>query len=288
MENLLHLIFRHPILENWFLAVEQGSLPHHSLSPVTVRQLSVQLSHGILELLKIGCQLLQEQSQLAILSRYFEAVTKSVLEELHARRKGGFKIHSLRSLQLEALQELHMYMDVQHLREVTLAMLQLPKTSLANKKSGKEACLSIYGKSLVQLLTESYQRGFLNADLFLSREHIQGIGLLLSTAATEELEKVFIHAIQNEPVFAQAVGVDVQLFCLHHATETSLSIVALLIQYCRTHLLQFELWCLKQGTGKLLNKSMSLFLPLVNTYLQCGEHHGFTRPSKGKNCQIPE
>lgn len=283
MENLLPLIFRHPTLENWFLALEQGSLPHHNLSPVTVKQLSAHLSRGILELLKIGCPLMQDRNQLVILNRYFEAVIKSVLAELHTRRKGGSKIHSQRSLQLEALQELAVYMDVQQLREVTLTMLQLPKAILATKKSEKEVCLSIYGKMLVKLLTGSYQRGSLNGDLFLSREHIQGMGLLLCTAATEELEKVFIHAIQKEPIFAQTVGVDVQLFCLHRATETSLSIVALLIQYCRTHLLQFELWCLKQSTGKLLKKSMSLFLPLVNTYLHCGVHHGFTRPSKGKN-----
>ncbi|XP_066475924.1 nucleolar pre-ribosomal-associated protein 1 [Tiliqua scincoides] len=280
MENLFPLIFKHPTLENWFLAVEQCSLPHHNLSPVTVKRLSAHLSLGILELLKMCCPLVQDRSQLDVLSRYFEAVTKSVLEELYSRRKEGCKIHSLRSLQLKALQELYMYMDVQQLREVTLAMLQLPKASLATKKSGKEAYLSIYGKMLVQLLTESNQRGSLNGDLFLSREHIRGMGLLLTTAATEELEKVFIHAIQKESVFAQAVGIDVQLFCLHHATEASLSIVALLIQYCRTHLLQFELWCLKQGTGKLLKKNMNLFLPLVNTYLKCGDHHGFTHPSK--------
>ncbi|XP_062982759.1 nucleolar pre-ribosomal-associated protein 1 [Elgaria multicarinata webbii] len=277
LEELLFLVFKHPTLENWFLALEQHFLPAHNLSPVKVKLLSAHLNRGILELLKVGYPLFQHRKQLVILSRYFEAVTKTVLKELEASSQEGCKISPRRSLQVEALQELHTYMDTQQLKEVTLAMLRLPKASLATEESqtvsGKGSCLSIYGETLVQLLTESYQRGSLKGDLFLSREHIQGMGILLSTAVTEELEKVFMHVIQKEPVFAQAVGVDVQLFCLHHSTETSLSIVALLIQYCRTHLLQFELWCLKRGTGKFLKKNVGLFLPLINTYLDCREQH---------------
>ncbi|XP_053164399.1 nucleolar pre-ribosomal-associated protein 1 isoform X2 [Hemicordylus capensis] len=286
MESLLPLVFKHPTLENWFLALEQHSLPQHNLNPVTVKLLSAHLNHGILGLLKMGCPLLQARNQLDMLSRYFEAVTKTVLEELHAGREGGCKIHPQRSQQLKALQELHTYMDVVQLKEITLAILQLPKANLATKKCGKETHLSSYGKMLVQLLTENYQRGSLKGNLFLSREHIQGMGLLLSTAATEELERVFIHAIQKEPFLAQVVGVDLQLFCLNHATETSLSIVALLIQYCQTHLLQFELWCLKQGTAKFLKKNVSLFLPLLNTYLQRGEQHGFECLSKVSSAVI--
>lgn len=220
-----------------------------------------------------------------MISRYFEAVTKTVLKELHAGRRGGSKTYFARSKQLEALQDLHTYMDSQQLEEVALAMLHVSKANLATKKSepssGKKSCLSTYGETLVQLLTESYQRGSLKGDFFFSREHIQGVGILLSTAATEELEKVFMHALEKEPVFAQAVGVDIQIFCLNHATETSLSIAALLIQYCRTHLLQFELWCLQRGTSEFLRQNMGLFLPLINIYLQCQQQHCFACPSKG-------
>ncbi|CAI5772653.1 pre-ribosomal-associated 1 [Podarcis lilfordi] len=280
----LPLVFKHPTLENWFLAVEQRSLPPHSLSPVKVKLLAAHLNRGILELLKVGCPMLQARNQLDTLSRYFEAVTKTVLEELHAGRNDVCRLHPKRSQQVEALQELQLYMDTQQLKEVTLAMLQLPKVMLASKTaesiSGKETCLSTYGETLVQLLTDSYQRGSLKGDLFLSREHIQGMGTLLSTAVTEELEKVFLHAIQKEPVFAQAVGVDVQLSCLKHSTKTSLSIVAVLIRYSRTHLLQFELWCLKPGTGKLLRKDVDLFLPLVNAYLDCREQHTLSHLSE--------
>ncbi|KAL8190588.1 UNVERIFIED_CONTAM: hypothetical protein K2H54_055923, partial [Gekko kuhli] len=268
LDVLLPLVFKHPTLESWFLAVEQHSVPHHNLSPLTVKHLSAHLNNCILELLKVGCPMLQARNQLLVISRYFEAVTKTVLKELQYGRRGGSKTYFARSQQLEALQDLHMYMDSQQLEEVTLAMLQVPKANLATKKSetssGKKSCLSAYGEILVQLLTESYQRGSLKEDFFFSREHIQGMGILLSTAATEELEKVFMHAIEKEPVFAQAVGVDTQIFCLNHATETSLSIAALLIQYCRTHLLQFELWCLKHGTGEYLRQNMGLFLPLIN------------------------
>lgn len=285
LDILLPLVFRHSTLENWFLAVEQHSVPHHNLSMLTVKHLSAHLNNCILELLKVGCPLLQARNQLLVISRYFEAITKTILNELHTGRKGGRKTYFTRSQQLEALQDLHMYMDSQQLEEITLAMLQISTPNLATKKSetssGKKSCLSPYGETLVQLLTDSYQRGSLKGDFVLSREHIQGIGILLSTAATEELEKVFMHTIEKEPVFAQAVGVDIQIFCLNHATETSLSIAALLIQYSRTHLLQFELWCLKHGIRKYLRQNMGLFLPLINIYLQCQEQHHFTCPSKG-------
>uniref|UniRef100_A0A8D2JBW5 URB1 ribosome biogenesis homolog n=1 Tax=Varanus komodoensis TaxID=61221 RepID=A0A8D2JBW5_VARKO len=281
LEELFSLVFKHPTLENWFLAVEQRSLPPHNLSPVKVKLLSIHLNHGILELLKMSCPLLQPKNQLEVFSKYFETITKTVLEELHPSRQEGCKVSSKRSQQMEALQELYTYLDAQQLKEVTLALLQLPRANLTMKESetdsGKKICLSTYGETLMQLLTESYQKGSLKGDLFFSREHIQGMGILLSTAATKELERVFMHVIQKEPVFAQAVGVDVQLFCLQHSTETSLSIVALLIRYCRTHLLQFELWCLNHGTGKLLKKNVSLFLPLINTYLDCQKQHTFAQ-----------
>uniref|UniRef100_A0A6J0TW72 Nucleolar pre-ribosomal-associated protein 1 n=1 Tax=Pogona vitticeps TaxID=103695 RepID=A0A6J0TW72_9SAUR len=284
-QELLSLVFKHPVLENWFLAIEQHSLPPHNLSPLKVKLLSAHLNRGILELLKMSCPLLQAKNQLEMLSRYFRAITNTVLQELQAdTEEGNKKVPFERSQPMEALQELHTYMDALQLKEVTLAMLQHPKANLAAKKSealsGKETCLSVYGETLMQLLTESYQRGSLKGDLFLSREHIQGMGILLCTACTEELEKVFMHIIQKDPVFAQAVGVDVQVFCLNRSTAASLSIVTWLIQNSQTHLLQFELWCLKHRAGKFLTKTAGLFLPLVNTYLDCREQHSFTRLSK--------
>ncbi|KAJ7320521.1 hypothetical protein JRQ81_020032 [Phrynocephalus forsythii] len=275
-EEMQPVVFKHPVLENWFLAVEQQSLPPHNLSPPKVKLLSAHLNWGILELLKMCCPLLQAKSQLEVLSPYFRAITRTVLEEVQSVSTEGEKKMPLeRSPPMEALHELCPYMDALQLKEVTLAMLRHPTANLAAERpealSGKETRLSIYGEALMQLLTESYRRGSLKGDLFLSREHIQGMGALLCTAVTEELEKVFMHLIQKEPVFAQTVGVEVLLFCLNRSTAASLSIVTWLIQNSPTHLLQFEFWCLKRGAGKFLIKKAGLFLPLVNAYLDCRE-----------------
>uniref|UniRef100_A0A8C8SFU0 URB1 ribosome biogenesis homolog n=1 Tax=Pelusios castaneus TaxID=367368 RepID=A0A8C8SFU0_9SAUR len=284
LEEMLTLIFRHPTLETWFLALEQQSLPQHNLNPVMVKLLSAHLNNGILQLLKVSAPILQNMKHVDVLSKYFEAITNSVLKEFHAGRKEKNKGTPKNSQPLEALQQLHVYMDAAQLKKVTLTMLQLPEASLIIQKSEnspkKEKHLSLYGQGLVQLLTESYQREPAQGALLLSTEHVKGMGTLLSTSTSEDLEKVFLHALSQEPLFAQAVGVDVHVCCLYRMTETSLAIAALLIQHCRTHLLQFELWCLNCTTGKHMRKNMDLFLPLINIYLQRREQYGFTRPSK--------
>lgn len=281
MEEMLSLVFKHPILENWFLAIEQHSLPPHSLNPIKVKLLSSHLNRNILDLLKMSCPLLQFRNLLDILYRYFEAITKTVLEELHCGGKEGCRISPKKSLQIEALQELHIYMNTDQLKEI---MLQLCKANLKSETlAGKKICLNIHGQTLMQLLTDGYQRGSLKGDSFFSREHIQGMSILLSASITEELEKVFMCMIQKEPIFAQAVDIDVQLLCLKRSTEISLSIVALLIQYSHTHLLHFELWCLKSSTSKFLKMNAALFMPLVNVYLDCQEKQHFKCLSKGNH-----
>uniref|UniRef100_A0A8C5WVB3 URB1 ribosome biosis homolog n=1 Tax=Laticauda laticaudata TaxID=8630 RepID=A0A8C5WVB3_LATLA len=289
MEEMLSLVFKHPILENWFLAIEQHSLPPHSLNPIKVKLLSSHLNRNILDLLKMSCPLLQLRNQLDILCRYFEAITKTVLEELHTGAKEGCRISPQKSLQIEALQELHIYMNMDQVREI---MLQLCKTNLATSKSetlaGKKICLNIHGQTLMQLLTDGYQRGSLKGDSFFSREHIQGMSILLSACITGQLENVFICVIQKEPIFALAVDIKVQLLCLKRSTEISLFIVALLIQYSHTHLLHFELWCLKSSTSKFLKVNAALFMPLVNVYLDCQEKQHFKCLSKAVKSVLRE
>ncbi|XP_070606470.1 nucleolar pre-ribosomal-associated protein 1 [Erythrolamprus reginae] len=289
MEEMLSLVFKHPILENWFLAIEQHSLPPHNLNPIKVKLLSSHLSRNILDLLKMSCPLLQLRNQLDILCRYFEAITKTVLEELHSDAKEGCRTSPPKSLQIEALQELHIYMNMDQLKEI---MLQLCKANLATSKSetltGGKICLNIHGQTLMQLLTDGYQRGSLKGDSFFSREHIQGMSILLSASITEELEKVFMCMIQKEPIFAQAVDIDVQLWCLKRSTEISVYIVALLIQYSHTHLLHFELWCLKSSTSKFLKMNATLFMPLVNVYLDCQEKQHFKGLSKAVKSVLRE
>ncbi|XP_010583629.1 PREDICTED: nucleolar pre-ribosomal-associated protein 1 [Haliaeetus leucocephalus] len=283
LEDTLLLIFRHPTLESWFLALEQRSLPQHSLNPITVKLLSACLNSGVLQLLKTGAPMLQSMDHKHVLSKYFEAITKSVLKELEAVGKDRSQVSPKKSHQLEALEELHIYMTAAQLKEITLTMLRLPEMSLTTQKSekcprkGKQ--LSFYGQTLVQLLTESYQRQPQQGELLLSTEHIKALGILMSASASKDLEKVFLQALQSEPVLAHAVSVEVHVRCLNQRSETSLAIVGMLIKHCRTHLLQFELWCLSSATGKYLRKNMESFLPLINVYLQCRDQYDFTRPS---------
>lgn len=230
--------------------------------------------------------MLQSMDHKHVLSKYFEAITKSVLKELEAVGKDRSQVSPKKSHQLEALEELHIYMTAAQLKEITLTMLRLPEMSLTTQKSekcprkGKQ--LSFYGQILVQLLTESYQRQPQRGELLLSTEHIKALGMLMSASASKDLEKVFLQALQSEPVLAHAVSVEVHVHCLNQRSETSLAIVGMLIKHCRTHLLQFELWCLSSASGKYLRKNMESFLPLINVYLQCRDQYDFTRPSTGK------
>ncbi|NXY42295.1 NPA1P protein, partial [Ceuthmochares aereus] len=283
LEDTLMLIFRHPMLESWFLALELRSLPQHSLNPVTVKLLSTHLNSGVLQLLKTGALMLQSVDQKHMLSKYFEAITKSVLKELQAAGKDRSQVPTKKSQQMEALEELHMHMAAAQLKEITLTMLQLPEMSLIAQKSEKSPKkgkqLSFYGRILVQLLIERYQRQPQQGELLLSTEHIKALGILMSVSASKDLEKVFFQALQSEPILAHAVGVEVNVYCLNQRSETSLAIVGILMKHCRTHLLQFELWCLSSATGKYLRTNMESFLPLINMYLQCRDQYNFTRPS---------
>ncbi|NWR70263.1 NPA1P protein, partial [Centropus unirufus] len=283
LEDTLMLIFRHPMLESWFLALEQRSLPQHSLNPVTVKLLSAHLNSGVLQLLKTAAPMLQDIDQKDLLSKYFEAITKSILKELQAAGRDGNQVSTKKSHQMEALEELHLYMDAAQLKEITLTMLQLPETSLTTQKSEKSPKkgkqLSLYGQILVRLLTEHYQRQPQQGELLLSTEHIKALGILILLSASKDLEKVFLWALQSEPILAHAVSAEVHVHCLNQRSETSLAIVGVLMRHCRTHLLQFELWCLSSTAGKCLKTNMESFLPLVNVYLQCRDQYDFTRPS---------
>uniref|UniRef100_A0A669R695 URB1 ribosome biogenesis homolog n=1 Tax=Phasianus colchicus TaxID=9054 RepID=A0A669R695_PHACC len=291
LEDMFMLIFKHPTLESWFLALEQRSLPQHSLNPVTVKLLSAHVNSGVLQLLKTSAPMLQSMNHIDVLLKYFEAIITSVLKELQAVGKGGSQVSPKRSYQLEALQELHAYMSAAQLKDITLTMLRLPEMSLTTQKSEKSpkkgTQLSLYGQILVQLLKDSYQRLPQQGELLLSTEHIKALGILMSASASEDLEKVFLQALQSEPVFAHAVSVEVQVYCLNQGSETSLAIVSMLIKHCRTHLLQFELWCLSCSIEKCLRKNMERFLPLINVYLQCRDQYDFTRPSTVVSAVLP-
>ncbi|XP_030057993.1 nucleolar pre-ribosomal-associated protein 1 isoform X2 [Microcaecilia unicolor] len=284
LEDMLSVVLKHPVLESWFLAVERQSLPPHTLNPVGVKLLSSHLNCGILGLLQSAAPSLQRMNRLDLITKYCEAVAESVLKELQSGKRDGEKTFNKTSQAMEALLGLHQHLDTSQLKEVTLALLGLPEESLTTEKPKKDSTrgthLSPYGKALVHILSESHRRSAQREDLCFSIEHIRGLGTLLCSSSSQELEEALWYMIQKEPMYVQVLGLDILTHCLSHKTETSLSIGALLIQHSRTQLLQFELWCLSDGMRKLLEKHMDTYLPLISTYLQCREQEDFTRPSK--------
>ncbi|XP_007493354.2 nucleolar pre-ribosomal-associated protein 1 isoform X1 [Monodelphis domestica] len=283
LEDVLMVIFRHPTLESWYLALEQQTLPSHALNPVFVKLLATHFSAGVLTLLKVSAPMLRDMHRLDIFSKYSEAITKSVLKELQTLKTGSPTAYEKPSAQLEALYQLHPYLDGVQLRDITLAFLALPKLTLlaqgSKKSPQKGKHLSFLGEILKQLITGCYQEQSQQGELLLSLEYVKGMSALLPALVIEELETVFLQALQKDPVMVHVVELDLLTYCLNRKTKTCLSIVALLIQNSSTHLLHFELWCL-QGLAPCLPENLSLFLPLVHTYLQSCMQGDFSRSSK--------
>ncbi|KAM5278399.1 nucleolar pre-ribosomal-associated protein 1 [Hipposideros larvatus] len=291
LEEVLVAILRHPTLEGWYLAVEQRALPPHTLSPILVKRLAAHLSTGVLQVLAVSAPILRSMGQLGLLAKYSEAITQSVLKELRNRRAGAATSPPKTLPQLEALQALHVYMESAQIREVTLALLSLSEAHLVaqrpTKSTGKERRLNVLGKTLVQLLTSSPQDQLQHGELLWAAEYVKGLGALLPTLAVDELDAVFFHSLQREPVLAPVVGVDLLDYCLARRTQAALGIAALLLQWGCTHLLRFELWCTQAGTELCLQEGLDDFLPLILVYLQYRTRGQFTRPAGVSSAAIP-
>ncbi|XP_037688521.1 nucleolar pre-ribosomal-associated protein 1 isoform X2 [Choloepus didactylus] len=291
LEELLVAILRHPTLESWYLALEQQALPPHTLSPILVKLLASHLSAGVLQLLIASAPILQNMGQLGLLARYLEAITQSILKELHARKMGPVTSPPKTLPQLEALQALHPYMEGPQLREVTLALLSLPEACLVapqpTKSTGKERPLNALGQTLVQLLTSSPQEQLQSGERLWSAEYMRGLGALLPSLAVEELEAVFLHTLQRDLLLASVLGVNLLNHCLARRTQAALHLAALLLQHSCSHLLRFELWCLQAGSGLHLQEALDDFLPLVHVYLRCRTRGQFTRPTGVSSAVIP-
>ncbi|XP_056415470.1 nucleolar pre-ribosomal-associated protein 1 isoform X2 [Hyla sarda] len=277
LDIMLSVIFRHPLLESWFLAFERQSAPMHNLNPVSIKLLSSHLNQGVIELLKSSAPLLQQTNNLHLLTKYFDAISISVLKVLEVLKKPSAKT----PLSLEALQCLHPYMETIQLNELTLALLKLPEECLLKEDDdSSDQVLTNYGNILVQLLNDSHQRKQCQEDLTFSVEHARGVGHLLSTSAGSDLEIVLIDALKREPALAHVVQVPTLTHCLSKMNKTSLAIASLLVEHSRTHRLQFELWCLHPGRQKILKKKMETCLTLLSTYLMTMGHLQFTQLSK--------
>ncbi|XP_078265733.1 nucleolar pre-ribosomal-associated protein 1 [Rhinoraja longicauda] len=287
LESIASAIFKHPTLEQWFMALELQAPPAHRLNPISFKMLSARLSSGILSLLQLTVPFLQRLGRMDIVLTYFKAIVGSVLKELEMKKLSIAKsaVTGKKPLSFEALENLNSYLGIASLKEIVASMLELPEECLAieskpDKGDNRVKQLSLCGKTLVKILTENYQETPDVDDLLLSCDHFSAVGTLLQYSNSEELEKVLLRVLVKEPVFAQAVRPDVFLDCLNHMTEDSLSICTFLLPHSKTTLLQFELWCLESGRIKYLQKNMNAYLSLLNTYLECRERSKDTRPKR--------
>lgn len=284
IEELLVTILKHPTLETWFLALEQKALPPHTLSPILVKLLAAHFSAGVLQLLVASSPILHKLGQLGLLAKYSEAITQSVLRELRTRTVNSATTPKTLP-QLEALRELHPYMEGIQIREITLALLGLPEAHLLTQQGTqspeKERQLSSLGKILVQLLASSHQNELQSSELLWCAEYVRGLGALLPTLAEHELDTVFLQTLQKDPVLAPVVPADVLEYCLVRRTQAALGIASLLLQYSGTHLLKFELWCGQPGVELSLQDHLDDFFPLIHVYLQHRMQGNFMRPTGG-------
>lgn len=276
---MLSAVFKHPVLEGWFLALQRQSVPLHSLNPVSVKLLSSAMNQGLIQLLKSSAVLLQRSGNLHLMAKHFDAISVSISKELEECKKSPSKL----SHQLEALQGLHPYMATTQLNQLIIAMLKLPEEFLLmDSAKPKDQQLSGYGKVLVELLSDGHQRKQCQEDLAFWVEQVRGVGRLLSSSAGTDLEPLVSDALHKEPAFAHVVGVHILTHCLDKGTPGSLGVAAQLVLCSRTHQLQFELWCLKPGMEKLLRKNVKTFVPIVNIYMKSRKQFQCTQLSKGK------
>ncbi|XP_034557046.1 nucleolar pre-ribosomal-associated protein 1 [Notolabrus celidotus] len=279
--SALSSIFKHPCLEQWFLALELAALPPHTLNPVRLKRLCAQLSEDILTLLKTSAPTLCDLDHLDLVSSYLGAVEKAVLKELVEKSSQGAKKPSR---PFQALLSLHSYMDSCNLKEVVSKLLLLPQESLISSSSeGTQAELSVYGDAAVQILTGSNANPSQDHSVFLSQAHLQGLGTLLLSCFSPALKTFLLQTLCREPGSAKLIHTDVLLHCLQQPCPDTLTISSLLLQNCSTHVLCFEMWCLEPANMEKLSDQSDMFLPLINAYLKMAGGEDPTRPMDVQN-----
>ncbi|XP_037631816.1 nucleolar pre-ribosomal-associated protein 1 isoform X2 [Sebastes umbrosus] len=269
-------IFKHPCLEQWFLALELAALPLYTLNPVRLKHLCAQLNDDILALLKTSAPTLRDLGHLELFCSYMEAIEKAVLKELMEK---GSQAPKKQSRPFQALLSLHGYMDSCNLREVVSKLLLLPQESLISPSSeGTQAELSVYGHAALQILTESKADPSQDHGILLSQAHLHGLSTLLLSCSSPALEAFLLHTLSSEPGSAKLIHTDVLLHCLQCPLSDTQAIGSLLLQNCSTHRLCFEMWCLEPANMEKLSDQTETFLPLINTYLQVASREDPARP----------
>ncbi|KAM6946090.1 nucleolar pre-ribosomal-associated protein 1 [Aplochiton taeniatus] len=275
---VLSSIFKQPCVEQWFLAVELGTLPPHTLNPVRLKSLSGLLSDLTLALLQTAAASLKALGRLELLGVYLGSVETAVLRELEAGKPQATP-QGEESRPLRALLALQGYMDSSPLNRLGSALLLLPRESLVGVGvGGRAAELSAYGRAALRVLPESTGRPAQERRLALSQAHLRGLGTLLLSCPSPALEAFLLRALAAQPGSAKLVHPDVLRHCLRAPRPPTRAIGSLLLENCSTHRLAFELWCLEEESVEQLAGRTEDYLPLVKTYLQVAGREDPARP----------
>ncbi|XP_026153088.1 nucleolar pre-ribosomal-associated protein 1 [Mastacembelus armatus] len=273
--STLRSIFKHPCLEQWFLALELDTLPPQTLNPVRLKHLCAQLSDDILALLKTSAPTLCDMGHLEFLESYMTGIEKAVLKELMEKCS---QVVKKQSRPFQALLSLHSYMDSCNVREVVSKLLLLPCESLILPgREATQAQLSVYGHAALQILTE-YKSKPQDHNIFLTQAHFHGLGTLLLSCSNPALEAFLLQTLSSEPGSAKLLHTDVLLHCLHWPRPDTQGIGCLLLQNSSTHRLCFEMWCLQPANRQTILAQIETFLPLISTYLQMASREDPARP----------
>ncbi|XP_077063759.1 nucleolar pre-ribosomal-associated protein 1 [Siphateles boraxobius] len=264
---VLRSVFKHPAVEQWFLALELSCFPHHSLNPVRLKRLCVCVSESTLTLLESSAGALRDLDALEVVSSYLTAVQRAVLTELHHR--GSKSCPRKQSLSVRALLSLHEFMEASSLKEVVSALLLLPQKSLV----APEGQLSVYGHTVLKLLSEDH-----SGSVSLSQAHLRGLAALLTPCQCVPLEDFLLQVLSREPGTAKLIPTDVLLHCIQRESPSAQAIGVVLLENCSTHVLRFELWCLEPSNLAQISSQSSGFLFLLNAYLKRDISDDPTRP----------
>ncbi|ROL44240.1 Nucleolar pre-ribosomal-associated protein 1 [Anabarilius grahami] len=254
---VLRSVFKHPAVEQWFLALELCSFPPHSLNPVRLKQLCGRLTESTLTLLQSSAATLRELDALELVSTYLTAAQRAVLRELQDKRSKSCP--KKQSLCVRALLSLHEYIEPSSLKEVVSTLLLLPQKCLV----APEDQLSVYGHAVLKLLSEDH-----SSCIALSQAHLRGLAALLTSCQCVQLEDFLLQVLSRESGTARLIQTDVLLHCIQRESPSAQAIGVVLLQNCSTHILSFELWCLEPSNLAQISSQSSSFLFLLNAYLK--------------------
>ncbi|KAJ0022339.1 hypothetical protein NQD34_009829 [Periophthalmus magnuspinnatus] len=266
----LSSILKHPCVQQWFLAVEQATLPLHKVKPVQLKQLCSLMTEQIQAMLVLTSPTLKDLNQLDLLKYFTDAIVKTVLKEL---TEINVQLTNNKSQAMRALTSLFYYMEFSDIKDVVSKLLLLPQ-NIIFCISDEGTQLSVYGHAALQILTQNSSSEY----IFLPQAHLSSLGTLLLSCSSPELEAFFLQILTKEPSSAKLIHTKVLLHCLQQKRVDSLKLAGLLLQNCSRHRLCFEKWCLEPGSMEEVVKEMDMFHSLINVYLELVRKEDPARP----------